>query len=153
VDRPNVDRRTSVTPRHQKNQTFDAPIGVGTPRRNTLYPVRLDARLARDLVQTRGALFESLDRSLGLSMVTRAGGELAMGNEPPAHEAVDRRGRPALDHRERHLVRVGELRGLAGRLAIRQPVRPMSVERHFQFRTIYSVTPPILAACVREAPS
>src|SRR4051794_9036382 len=50
-------------------------------------------------------------------------------DQPPAHHAVDRRNRPLLDDGlQGRAMRVGEFRGLAGRLAVDQALGPMGVE-------------------------
>lgn len=54
---------------------------------------------------------------------------LAQIDDPPAHHAVHGRDRAVLDHRpERRAMRVVQQRGLTGRLAVDQPVRPVLVE-------------------------
>ena len=104
-----------------------------------------------------GKLFKILDRSLGLSVVTRPRRQLAIAHAPqlpaqgllghrdpellkeplaqidqtPPHDAVNRRHRPALDHRrERRPVRVVEPRGLPGRLPVDETIGPVGVELH-----------------------
>ncbi len=94
-------------------------------------------------------------------MMTRAGGQLAVAHgtqfaaqgllgdadpeflpdplaqidQPPAHDTINRRDRAAFDRRlQRRAMGVVQLRGLAGRLAVDQPI-------------------PIAAASVRLAPS
>ena len=94
--------------------------------------------------------FIFLDRSLGLRMVTRPGRKLAIAHaakfpaqgllgdrhaelledplaeidDPPAHDAMYRGDRPALDDRgKRCPMGVVEPRGLSRRLAIDQPLR------------------------------
>src|SRR3954453_11375775 len=129
------------------------PRLVGEPE---LYPARLDALLPRDLVKTPGeAFFKILNRPFGLSMVPRTGGELAVApraqlpaqglrrhrdpelvedplaqvDEPPSHDPMHRRNRAAFDHRrQRRPVRVLQLRGLPGRLAVDQTIGPRAVE-------------------------
>jgi hypothetical protein len=90
-------------------------------------------------------------------MMTRAGGQLAVAHgtqfpahrllgdaeleflpdplaqidQPPAHDASNRRGRAAFDHcLQRGAMGLVQLRRLAGRLAVDQPVRTMGVELH-----------------------
>ena len=90
-------------------------------------------------------------------MVTRSGGQLAVAhgtefpaqgllgdadpeflpdplaqiNQSPAHDAINRRGRAAFDHRfQRRAMCLGQLRWLPGRLAVDQPIRTMGVELH-----------------------
>jgi len=54
---------------------------------------------------------------------------LAQVDQPPAHNAINRRGRAAFDRRpQRRAVCLVQLRRLAGRLAGDQPVRTMGVE-------------------------
>src|SRR3981081_1024314 len=102
-----------------------------------------------------GKFFKILDSPIGLRMVTRASGELAIAHrpqlaaqgllrdrepelfenplakidQPPAHDAVHRWHRPALDDlRERRPVCVVSPRRLPGRLAIAQPFGPTGVD-------------------------
>src|SRR5215210_1886916 len=102
-----------------------------------------------------GKFFKSGDCRLALGVMVRAGRELAIvhgaqlaaqgllgdrdpelvpdpGDEvdqPPAHHAVDRWNRPLLDDGlQGRKMRVGEFRGLAGRLAVDQALGPMGVE-------------------------
>src|SRR5882672_11094102 len=50
-------------------------------------------------------------------------------DQPPAHHAVDRRDRSALDHpRDSLALGIIELRGLARRFAVKQPVRTACIE-------------------------
>jgi hypothetical protein len=127
-----------------------------------------------------GKLFYILDGSLGLRMVTRASGELAIAHgpkfsaqgllgdrdaelledplakidDPPAYDTMYGGDRPALDDRgKRCPVCIVEPRGLSGRFAVDQPFGAMGVELHYPSRTICSVTPPIFAASERAAPS
>src|SRR5829696_6311642 len=52
-------------------------------------------------------------------------------DETPTHYSVHRRDRAIIDARhQRRSMRVGEPRGLAGRLAVDQPLRPVRVELH-----------------------
>ena len=79
---------------------------------------------------------------------------LAEIDDPPAHDPMNRRNRAALDDRgERRPMRVVKPGWLSRRLAVDQALRPLGVNFSTQSRTIWSVTPPILAACVRVAPS
>ena len=75
-------------------------------------------------------------------------------DDPPPHDAVNRRDRTALDDRSdggsMGAIQPGRL---ARRLAINQPGRSMGVDLTTQSRMIWSVTPPIFAASVRVAPS
>src|SRR4051794_41668467 len=74
-------------------------------------------------------------------------------DQTPAHHAVDGRDGPLLDNGlQGRAMRIGEFRGLAGRLAVDQALRPMGIELHYQSRTICTVTPPIRAAAVPVAP-
>ena len=102
-----------------------------------------------------GNFFERLDGALGLGVVLRPGGELAVADgahlaaqrlrrdrdteflpqplakiaQPPTHNAMDRRDRAAVDLRcQRLAVLVAQQRGAARRLAAAQPVRPLGVE-------------------------
>lgn len=95
------------------------------------------------------------DGSFGLRVMTRPGGELSIPHgakltaqgllgdadaellphppaqidKPPAHDAMNRRDRTALDHRRQcRTVRVVQFRLLARRLAINQAVRTMGIE-------------------------
>ena len=101
--------------------------------------------------------FERLDCAFGLRVMARAGRELAVAHgpqlpaqgllghtdaellqdplreidQPPAHDAMDRRDRTTFDHfRDRGPVRVVQPRGLSGRLAVDQTIRPIGVELH-----------------------
>jgi hypothetical protein len=50
-------------------------------------------------------------------------------DQPPAHDSMDRRGRTGLDHGdERPPLLVIELRGMSGRLAVDEAVRPPEIE-------------------------
>jgi hypothetical protein len=102
-----------------------------------------------------GTFFEILDRAFGLRMMAGSGGELAVAhlaqlaaqrldgdrepellkhplrqiNQPPAHDAMDRRRRPFFDYfHQRRAMRVIELGRLAGSLAIDEAVGAMRVE-------------------------
>ena len=124
--------------------------------------------------------FKILDRALGLRMMARAGREFAIAHgaqfpaerllgdrdpellvqplakidDPPAHDAMDRWRRPTLDDRgKRRPVRVIEPGRLPGALRSMRPSGPCALNFSTQSRTICSVTPPILAASVRVAPS
>ena len=121
-----------------------------------LYAAGAMPLLACDLRQARrGSFFKSLDGALGLRMMPRAGRELAIAHraqlaaerllgdadpellahplaqidQPPAHHAVDRRDRPALDDRgQGRPLRVVQARRLARRLAVDQAVRAVGIE-------------------------
>ena len=108
---------------------------VGEP---DLYAARRRRLVARDLRPgARGSFFKILDGAVGLGMMARAGGELAIAHgaqfpaqgllgdgdaeflpdplaqidQPPAHHAMNRRDRAALDHlRKRCAMGVVELR-------------------------------------------
>ena len=61
---------------------------------------------------------------------------LAQIDDPPTHDPVNRRDRPALDdRRERRAMRLVEPRLLPRRLAVDQAVRPLRVELTTQSRT------------------
>src|SRR4051812_16768154 len=56
---------------------------------------------------------------------------LAQIDEPPSQDTMHRRDRAALDYRRKgRPVRVLQLRGLPGSLAVDQPVGPRAVELH-----------------------
>jgi hypothetical protein len=101
--------------------------------------------------------FKILDRALGLRVVARTGREFAIAHlaqfpaqslhsdgeaellkhplrqidQPPAHDAMDRRRRPFFNHfHQRRVVRVIEFWRLAGGLPINQSVGAMGVELH-----------------------
>ena len=75
-------------------------------------------------------------------------------NQAPAHDTVDGRDRALVDNTLQGLT-LGLLRsGLApGALPVTRPAGPLVLKRSTQSRTICSVTQPIRAASVREAPS
>jgi hypothetical protein len=78
---------------------------------------------------------------------------LAQIDEPPAHDAMDGRDWPILDHpRERRPVFVLSLDGWPSALRLRDPSGPWALNFKTQSRTICNVTPPIFAASVRVAP-
>jgi hypothetical protein len=124
--------------------------------------------------------FKILDRAFGLRMMARAGREFAVAHgarfpaerllgdrdpellvqpltkidDPPAHDAVDRWRRPALDRRSQGgPVRVIEPGRLARRLAVDETIRPVRVELQHPVADDLKRHAPILAAAVRVAPS
>ncbi len=131
----------------QRGKTRAAPL----PR----YRGRIDLLVTRELVDNLGEAFKILDGAVGLGMMTRSGGQLAVAHgaqfpaqrllgdadpeflpdplaqidQPPAHNAINRRSRTAFDRRpQRRAVCLAQLRRLARRLAGDQPVRTMGVE-------------------------
>ena len=104
-----------------------------------------------------GSFFKILDRALGLRVIAWTGREFAVAHfaqfsaqglhsdgeaellkhplrqidQPPAHDAMDRRRRPLLDYfHQRRAVRVIEFWRLAGGLAIDQAIGALGVELH-----------------------
>src|SRR5829696_3795009 len=113
-----------------------------------------------------------LDRPFGPGVVARAGGELpvqrlvghrdpellpqplARVDEAPAHHAVDAGVGPLSITAASAARCVSFSRGgCPGALRSASPSGPRALNRSTQSRTICSVTPPILAASVRDAPS
>jgi hypothetical protein len=75
-------------------------------------------------------------------------------DQPPAHHAMDRRDRAALDHAgDGPPLKVIELARLTRRLAVQESVRPASVEAQHPVPDDLKPDAPILAASVRVAPS
>ena len=127
-----------------------------SPKEPNLYAFDAEPRFVRDFIQARGEVFfKSLDRALSLSMVTWSGRQFAVAHgaqlsaerllgygdakflenplrqidQPPAHHAVNRRDRATLNHlRDNSALGIIELRGLAWRFAVKQPVRTACIE-------------------------
>jgi len=115
--------------------------------------LRVVARARGQLAVVHGPQLAA-QRLLGHRHVMLFPQPLAQIDQPPAHHAMHRRGRSALDRRrQRRPVRVSEPGRLARRLAVEQPLGPWALSLSTQSRTICSVTPPIMAASVRLAPS
>jgi hypothetical protein len=75
-------------------------------------------------------------------------------NKPPAHHPVHGRNRATLnDAGQGCAMSIGEPGGLARWLVVDQPLGSVALNLTTQSRAICSVTPPIRAASVREAPS
>jgi hypothetical protein len=75
-------------------------------------------------------------------------------DQPPAHDAVNRRDRAALDDLQQRLpVRLGEQRRVPGALPFSSPGGPSALNASTQSRTVCSPTPPIRAASPRHPPS
>ena len=153
------------------------------PRRRTRPQARRGRGPSRARSRPDGlrSCFKKIDRAVRLRVVARARGQLAIVHgpqlaaqrllghrhvmlvpqplaqidQPPAHDAMHRRGRSALDHRrQRRPVRIREPGRLARRLVrSSSPSGPWALSFSTQSRTICSVTPPIMAASVRLAPS
>jgi hypothetical protein len=107
----------------------------------------------RQLAIAHGAQF-SAQRLLGDGDAELFVYPLRQVDQPPAHHAVNRRDRAALDHLgDRLALAIIEPGGLAWRLSVQQTVGPRALNRNTQSRMICRPTPPILAASVRVAPS
>jgi hypothetical protein len=126
---------------------------VGEP---DLYALGIEVPLAPDRLQARRETFlKILDRALDLRMMPGAGRELAIAHgaklpaqrllgdddtellpnplakidDPPPHDPIDRRDRPALnDRRQRRAVLSVQSRFLSWSLSVNQPVGAMGVE-------------------------
>ena len=90
------------------------------------------ARPGRQLAQLQGAQFAA-QRLLADRNAEFVEHPLRQVDQPPAHDAVNRRDRAALDDLQQRLpvrlpVRLAEQRGVAGRLAVHQPRRSLGVE-------------------------
>ncbi|VWX53205.1 hypothetical protein NOVOSPHI9U_420448 [Novosphingobium sp. 9U] len=75
-------------------------------------------------------------------------------NQPPAHDAVSRRERPASNRLNQSVaLRVAEDQPLARSLAVEQPVRAAGVKADHPVADDCNVTLPIRAAWLRLPPS
>ena len=94
------------------------------------------ARTRRELTIPHSAQFAA-QGLLGHHAAELLENPLAEIDDSPAHDAVNRRDRAALDDSgERGAMCVVQPGRLSGRLAIKQPVRPMRVELDTQSRMI-----------------
>ena len=117
------------------------------------FGLRVMAGTGRELTITHGAQ-SAAQRLLGDDDAEFLEDPLAEVDDPPAHDPMHRRDRAALDYRgERRAVRAVKTGWLSGRLAVIRPSGPWALNFSTQSRTIWSVTPPTLAAWVRLAPS
>ena len=111
------------------------------------------AGAGRELAVAHGAQFPA-HRLLGDPHPELLPDPLAEIDETPAHDPVDGGCRPGLDQLGQRLAVLGrQSRGRAGALRSIRPAGPWALNFTTQSRTICTVTPPIRAASLRDAPS
>ena len=111
------------------------------------------ARTGRELSIAKGAQLAA-QRLLGDRDAELLPNPLDEIDQAPAHDTVDGRDRALVDDTLQSLtLLVVEKRTGTWRLPVTRPSGPLMLKRSTQSRTICSVTQPIRAASVREAPS